>query len=417
MIMEKKMIFDAIIIGGGASGMAAAISAAHTIKNMKETPHILLLEKNKKLGKKLYATGNGRCNLANKSLDLSCYESENEFFPYEIITANSYMEVQSFFRKLGIEICEEHGYMYPMSFQASTVVWALTDKLKAEEIEVHLSEEVQSVVYENELYCVNTEKGKYKTKNLIMSCGGAASSKLGGTMSGYTLATSFDHNLITPKPGLCKLKTIEDSELLNGVRSRAEATLYIDGDECLKECGELQFTADGLSGIMIFNLSVPAASFLEKHADVKVVVNVVPEKTEEELIAYANTFVLKHPKRTIMACLNGLVHEKISSYILSQLQINEKSKVEELHERNLISIIKFMQKMTFHISGTGSFEEAQVACGGVDTSQINPHDMSSRLLPNLYFTGELLDVTGKCGGYNIMWAVITGIKAGNGIHI
>lgn len=416
MIMERKMIYDVVIIGGGASGMSAAISAASTIKNEKKTPHILLLEKNKKLGKKLYATGNGKCNLGNKRLDINCYESENEFFPYEIMTACSYQEVQSFFKELGVEVYDDHGYLYPMSLQASTVVWALTDQLKDDQIEIHLSEKVEDVVKQDELYFVQTDKGSYQTKNLILSCGGAAASKLGGGMSGYTLAASLNHRIIKPKPGLCKLKTVESCEQLNGVRNRAEATLYINGEECMKETGELQFTAEGLSGIMIFNLSIPTAAFLEEHAKVTVTVNVIPEKNDEELLEYMQTFQLNNPNRTVMACLNGLIHEKISKYILEKLNI-EKTYAKDLNEEEMCAIVQNVQALTFHISDTGTFDEAQVACGGVDTRQIDPLDMHSKLLPNLYMTGELLDVTGKCGGYNIMWAVITGIRAGNGIHI
>lgn len=413
---EKTMRYDVVVIGGGMSGMTAAIRAASGMRSRGKTPHILLLEKNKKLGKKLYATGNGKCNLANRNLDLSCYESENEFFPYKIMTVNSCNEVEAFFRQLGVMLRDDHGYLYPMSMQASSIVWALSDRIRAEKIELHLSEKAESVKIQDGLYRVYTDQGSYETVNLILACGGAAAPKLGGSLSGYRLAESLGHTVIEPLPGLCKLKTKEDCELLNGVRTGAEAALYIGDKLYMTERGELQFTAEGLSGIMIFNLSVPAAVYLKQNENVSVVVDFLPDLTEHAIISYLESFQSDNPDRTVLACLNGLLHEKISQYILKRMNISGKY-TGELDKHTFYEIAKRMKRCIFPVVSSGSFEEAQVACKGIDTMQINPDTMESRIQPNLFLTGEMLDVTGKCGGYNLMWAVITGIKAGNGIHI
>lgn len=412
------MLYDAIIIGGGAAGMSAAIAASAKVKRKcrDREPRILLLEKNKKLGKKLYATGNGRCNLANKYLDLSCYDSQNEFFPYQIISATSYKEVLTFIKNLGVEVCNLEGYFYPLSLQASTLVWALTDKLKSENVEFHLNETVIDIKFENQKYKLYTTKGEYCCKNAILACGGAAAPRLGGSLSGYHLAESLGHKVISPLPALCKLKTSSSIALLKGARVKAEAALYVDYNEYARETGEIQFTEDGLSGILFFNLSILAGRLLEKKEEPYVLVGLIPEKTETGILIYMRNFADNHPKRTIMACLNGLLNEKAARYILDTMKITNTA-IKDFTEEDFAKIAHVIKNLRFPIIGTGSFEEAQVSAGGIDTKQMNPSNCSSKLLPNLYITGELLDVTGKCGGYNLMWAITTGTKAGNGIHI
>lgn len=431
------MTYDVIIIGGGPAGMTAAISAYKKLnhKNAK----ILLIEKNKKLGKKLYATGNGKCNLGNTLLDLTCYESNQEFFPYEIIDVHTHKLICDFMDSLGVNITNKEGYLYPSSLQASTVVWAMTDKIKEIGVEVHINEECIKTISDKNIYHVTTDKNTYTSRNLILAPGGASAPKLGGTEKIYSMASQLGLTVYPPYPALCKLKTATDISMLAGVRSKAAATLYVNGNEYLTERGELQFTEDSLSGIMIFNLSCNAGNLIEQGNKLHIVISLLPEQKETEIFEFLVKAKESCPTRTIHAILNGLIHEKLAMYIIGS-QANgsytenkniENDKSDNVLKKNnnpcyrtintftdkeLENLAHKIKNLEFEVTGCGNFDEAQVTSGGVDTTCINPASCEVYGNKGLFVVGEYLDVTGKCGGYNIMWAITTGMKAGEGVR-
>ncbi|MGN0395472.1 MAG: aminoacetone oxidase family FAD-binding enzyme [Coprococcus sp.] len=407
------MIYDVLIVGGGAAGMTAAIYAAKKLN--KSDSSVLLIEKNKKLGRKLYATGNGKCNLANSVLDLSCYDSNQEFFPYEIIDMDSCHQVCDFMRELGVDTTNKDGYMYPSSMQASSVVWAMTDKLKDLNVIIHLKEEYISANCNNGLYNIVTDTNNYIARNLILAPGGAASPKLGGTSDIYNGKANLDLKMYKPYPALCKLSTIEDISLLSGVRVKATAVMYTNDIEYAKENGELQFTSDGLSGIMIFNLSCNAGRLIADNIRLKINISLLPDKSENNIIDFLTSARSTCPDRKIQGVLNGLINEKLAEYILGKCRIG-KNKMSELDDGDIHRLSHEIKNMEFHIKECGSFEEAQVTSGGIDTTCISPINCEVYGHKGLFVIGEYLDVTGKCGGYNIMWAIITGMKAGNGVN-
>lgn len=441
------MIYDVIIIGGGPAGMTAAICAYKKLNN--KNANILLIEKNKKLGRKLYATGNGKCNLGNALLDLSCYESNQEFFPYEIIDVHSHELIRDFMGMLGVDITDKEGYLYPSSMQASSVVWAMSDKLKAIGIDIHLNEECIKTTYANNLYQVTTDKNIYSSRNLILAPGGAAAPKLGGAENIYNMASQLGLAVYEPHPALCKLKTKEDISILSGVRAKAKATLYVDDKEYLTEGGELQFTDNSLSGIMIFNLSCNAGGLIDKGNRLNVVISLLPGKEEKEIFEFLTKARVNCPNRTVHAILNGLVNEKLAKYIISEcisykntgnyntqsahlsdnnIQNNKAKnslntndnlsnrKINTFTDTELENLACAIKHLEFEVTECGSFDEAQVTSGGVDTTCINPASCEVYGNKGLFVAGEYLDVTGKCGGYNIMWAIITGMKAGEGVR-
>lgn len=438
------MIYDIIIIGGGPAGMTAAISAYKKLhhKNAK----ILLIEKNKKLGKKLYATGNGKCNLGNTLLDLTCYESNQEFFPYEIIDVHTHKLICDFMDSLGVNITNKEGYLYPSSLQASSVVWAMTDKLKEIGIEVHINEECIKTISAKNVYHVTTDKNTYTSRNLILAPGGASAPKLGGTQKIYSMASQLGLTVYPPYPALCKLKTAADISMLAGVRSKAKATLYVNDNEYLTEQGEIQFTENSLSGIMILNLSCNAGNLIEQGNKLHIVISLLPEQKETEIFEFLVKARESCPTRTIHAILNGLIHEKLAKYIINiqatnnhtvnkdiennkaenALKTNENTlkadenlsnrKIHSFTDKELENMAHTIKYLEFEVTGCGSFDEAQVTSGGVDTTCINPANCEVYGNKGLFVVGEYLDVTGKCGGYNIMWAIATGMKAGEGVR-
>lgn len=397
------------------AGMTAAIKAREACG----TSRVLILEKNKKPGKKLYATGNGRCNLANTKLDLSCYHSANEFFPYEVVSTRSYLEVVEFFKGLGMEIYDDGGYLYPMSLQASTVVWALTDRLRALGIPVHTSEAVTRICKDScaKGYIVYTDRNVYRTACVVVSPGSAAAPGLGGDDSVYSLmdGLSSEKNIrfVAPHPALCKLRCAEDISELAGVRAKADVSLFSGAELCGTERGEVQFTDGFLSGIAVFNLSMEAIDLLRENAPDGVFIELAfaPQRTEDELHAYMRSFAKTNGSRKVYAMLGSLVNEKLAAYMLKSSGIKAVC-ADELTESDIEVLSAMLKKLRFEICGHAGYEDSQAACGGVDTRCIRPDSMELDGFPGLYIAGEYADVTGKCGGYNIMWAVVSGMRAG-----
>ena len=401
------MIYDTIVIGGGPAGMTAAIKAKETCEKAK----ILIIDRNKKLGKKLYATGNGRCNIANSALDLSSYHSCNEFFPYQIINTESYKKLKEFFMDLGVAIYDDGGYLYPQSMQASTVVWALSDRIKHLGIEIHTTEEAESVETTDEMYGVVTDCAEYTARTVVAAPGSAAAPKLGGTESVYRLLENTDIRTIAPHPALCRLKTHEDISDLAGVRARCRVSLLCDGDVYDSESGEIQFADGWLSGIAVFNLSMQCIDLLNDGRTPVVEVTLVPEMDEDDVLGYLRKFRDSNPDRRLEAMSNGLVNEKIARFIINRLELKSVT-AARLTDEELDRMVFEIKHMRFEISGHGGYDESQAACGGIDTRQLRPDSMEADGYKGLYVAGEYADVTGKCGGYNIMWAVMTGMRAG-----
>lgn len=401
------MIYDTIVIGGGPAGMTAAIKAKETCEKAK----ILIIDRNKKLGKKLYATGNGRCNIANSALDLSSYHSCNEFFPYQIINTESYKKLKEFFMDLGVAIYDDGGYLYPQSMQASTVVWALSDRIKHLGIEIHTTEEAESVEPTDEMYGVITDCAEYTARTVVAAPGSAAAPKLGGTESVYRLLENTDIRTIAPHPALCRLKTHEDISDLAGVRARCRVSLLCDGDVYDSESGEIQFADGWLSGIAVFNLSMQCIDLLNDGRTPVVEVTLVPEMDEDDVLGYLRKFRDSNPDRRLEAMSNGLVNEKIARFIINRLELKSIT-AARLTDEELDRMVFEIKHMRFEISGHGGYDESQAACGGIDTRQLRPDSMEADGYKGLYVAGEYADVTGKCGGYNIMWAVMTGMRAG-----
>lgn len=401
------MIYDIIVVGAGPAGMTAAIKAKESCKDAK----VLVIDRNKKPGKKLYATGNGKCNLANTKLDLSCYHSDNEFFPYQLVSTEAFREVTGFFLDLGVAIYEDDGYLYPASLQASTIVWALTDRLKMQGIDVHTSEEVTAVTEEDGRYIVHSKSHDHYAANVIVAPGGAAAPKLGGSEKVYDILRPLGVSIVSPHPALCRLMSRDVPDALAGVRAKANVSLMCDGNLYGRESGEVQFASGWLSGIAVFNLSIQCIDLLNDGKKPYIEVELVPDMKEEDLTGYMKSFARENGARRPLAMLNGFVNEKIAWEILERLGINCASSAE-ISDDAISRIANMLKHMEFAVDGHGSYEDSQAASGGVDTRQLRADTLELGDHKGIYVAGEYADVTGKCGGYNIMWAVISGMRAG-----
>ena len=389
------------IIGGGASGMMAAIAAA---ENKNAAVHIF--ERQARVGKKLSATGNGRCNLTNRSP--APYMGEAPDFGNFALTSFGVAETLRYFARLGLyTVTEESGRVYPYSDQANSVVDVLRLGLEKENITVHLGCEIEKAEKTQDGFRLFTTEGDYFCNKLIIACGGIAGSKLGGTMSGYRLLSAFGHKSTRLRPSLVQLTS--DSAFLpslKGVRANGEVKILRDGALFAQSLGEIQFTEKGLSGPVIFEVSRDACEGRGKWV---AEIDLLPDVTEETL-----TNMLRVRKNTHLSSeelFTGILHNRLGRVVTKEAGIGN-CPISYLSEQELTEAAQMCKHFSFRLTGTLGMEAAQVTAGGVLTKDFDPQTMESRLMPGLYACGEVLDIDGKCGGYNLQWAWSSGYLAG-----
>lgn len=378
--------FDIVIAGGGAAGLAAAVKAGLLAKS-QEAPsalRIALIEKKEVPGKKLSATGNGRCNLSN----IACTERE---------------EVDSFFDCLGLLTrTDEAGRMYPYSEEAGEVSALLTETARDLNVEIMTSCQITRVVPATEGGFILVTEGKEGTfgircSKLLIAMGGKSYSAFGTTGDGYSIARKLGHRVTRLAPSLVPVEVKEDLAPLAGVRAKAKVSLLHCGNLVAEEEGEVQFNKDSLSGICIMNLSRllvlnPEKSFEEAFAEYELCLDLVPEYGTE---AVHNVLEQKPADQM----LRGLVRKKLAGYILERTEGAE-------------TAAALLKDLRFTVSGTKGWNDAQVTRGGVVLEEVKEDTMESKLVEGLYFAGEVLDYDGPCGGWNLHYAWQTGLRAG-----
>ncbi len=400
-------MYDVIIVGAGASGMMCACVLKIKSPDLK----VLLLEKNDKMGKKLLITGNGRCNLGNIDTNISNYNSFNnisrfkkyldihELLNFKTDTIPSYLDDENYIEYLkyiGIIIKEDEGRLYPYSNQAMTVCKSFERYLEYLNVNIKYNYNVIKVNKENDIFIINDD---IKTKNIVIATGGKTYPKTGSTGTGYEILKSFSHKIIKPYPSLTYLKTnykyIKD---LFGVRCDGIVNLSVDGLIEQKEEGQIQFTKDSVSGICVFNLSRNVKKYLEELKKVELIINLVPDYSVIELEEYIRLFL----DYKIEDALSGIINNKLAYVISKELKICGKL-VKHLTKNEMDSVTFILYNMNFKIIDTGDFDSAQVTNGGASLDEFTD-GLQSKKCKGLYAVGEVLDVDGKCGGYNLSWA-------------
>lgn len=396
-----------IVIGGGASGLMAAIMAA------RQGAKVTLLEKNKQTGKKLLVTGNGRCNFTNRNQELSNYRSDAPAFVKEALQAYSMPDTVGFFEELGVLVKDRYGYLYPNSGQAASVAELL--RLEAQRLQIKMScnTEVLSVEKTDNIFKVKTGGWTYEGDAVILACGSKAAPETGSTGDGYRLAQSFGHTVIKPLPALTGVHAAEkDCAKLAGVRQDAVVTLFTDGEKCIEDQGEVQFTSYGLSGIPIFQVSRYVSRALEAGQRCEVTLDLWVTHTAELIERILKEKQAFTGNRTGTDVLLGMFPEKLSQVLLERAGISVKKKGKDWSDKELHKLAAQMKQLRFTVTKCRGYEQAQVCTGGVPLNELKGISMESSLVPGLYLAGELLDVDGACGGYNLQWAWTSGCLAG-----
>lgn len=392
------------IIGGGAAGLTAAIKAS---KNHDVT----VFEKNNKVGKKILLTGNGKCNYWNENQDISFYHSNSDI--KTIINQMNFVKAHSFLDSIGIVPFNKNGYYYPNSQQAISVVNALYDEAKNNGVRF-IYEEVIGTTKEDGIFKIITNEGRYTCDFLIVATGGKAAPKTGSDGFGFKLAEKFGHSLVKPLPALVGLEVEGNLKDIAGVRFNGEVRLIVNGEEISKEVGEVQINDYGFSGIPIMQLSSIAVRKLYSKDDVNISVNFLPNISEDilSLRSFLKVQGRHLNNKSISKILDQLLNYKVSNFIMHISKIDPNSYVEDLENDELDLLCHNILNLEFKVIKDHGFEYAQTTSGGVNLNEINLDTLESKLVSGLYFAGEVLDVDGSCGGYNLSFAWISGLIAG-----
>ena len=413
--MNKKQGCRKIaVIGGGPAGMMAAVQAAMAGAAVE------LFEKNDRVGKKLLSTGNGKCNFSNKKMTKDAYYGSAVSFYDKLYDLFGLSETIDFFSQNGMLIHDRQGYLYPLSNQASTVLDIMRYTLERYNITVHTESAVKALHREEksgtfQVITENASKEEQKVKYydaLILACGGKAAPKTGSDGNGFSLAKGFGHHITEIVPALVQLRCREDFlKSVAGVRTDAMLTLYIEGKPVKQERGELQLTDYGISGIPVFQFSREAAYALLHKKEVTVGIDFLPDYEKE---AYAHFFknrlhTLKN--QTLEQFLTGIANKKINQLIIRLSGCKPQDEVIKLSEEKCKKIAALYRNLTLCVYKTNGFEQAQVTAGGIPAKELTDY-LESKYVPNLYFAGEMIDMDGLCGGYNLQWAWTSGAVAG-----
>ena len=404
--MKKRVI----IIGGGAAGSMAALTAA------QNGADVLLLEQNEIIGRKILSTGNGRCNFTNRFQDSSCYRSDNSGFAWKSIGKFSEPETTSFFKNLGIYPKDKNGYLYPWSEQASAVREALESALKLAKIRIHTGVRVFGIIPKKNGFQISFskdgKKGMISGEAVILAAGSKAAAKLGSDGSGYDLAKMLGHKLVPVVPALVQLRCREKLyRQVAGVRTHGKVTVFIDGTETASDIGELQLTDYGISGIPVFQLSAAVSEALQTNKKISASIDFFPavplSKWNEFCCRQYQACCGKH----VRFLAQGILPSKLAQLFIERSPLKAQDIVTAANKNAVFSMLQNMRALKTVVIGTNPAQNAQVCTGGISLQEVTD-DLEAKRFPGLYLCGELLDVDGRCGGYNLQWAWTSGQIAG-----
>ena len=395
------------VIGGGAAGMMAAITAA------REGVKVTILEHKDRIGKKILSTGNGRCNFTNTYQTPACYRSDNRDFAWNIIQKFNVEKTISFFKELGIYPKDRNGYLYPYSDQAAAILEVLQIEVAKLDICVMTEINVLDIQPVKRGIRVTTDKKTITVDSVILACGSKAAPVTGSDGSGYQLAKLLGHRIVPVLPALVQLRCAEKFyKSISGVRVQGTVEIYADDISLASDTGEIQLTNYGISGIPVFQVSRYAAKAIYQKQSVTAVLNFMPNMNKDEFLSFLQERITLCPHKTLDEFFTGIFPKKLCELWIRLSRLPKEMRVSDLSGEQLEKLVLLIQHLRTHITETNAFEQAQICCGGVDTTEINPDTLESNYVPGIYFAGELLDVDGICGGYNLQWAWSSGFVAG-----
>ncbi|RED57914.1 MULTISPECIES: aminoacetone oxidase family FAD-binding enzyme [Cohnella] len=418
-----------LIIGAGAAGLVAAVTAKD------QGIDAAILERNDRIGKKILMTGDGRCNITNESTATGAedelaalsgkFHSNQAGFPVSVLKQLGIRQTIDFFSGLGLPLTKlKEGMMYPMSLQAASVLDIFQLALEDRDVPVYFNTIVEDVIVRAEhprftVVCkVVTEEVEeqavYTSDYLFLCTGGLTAPSSGTDGSGYTLAERLGHTLIDPVPAIVQLKVqYANMKQLSGIKLQGKAHIQVNGEVVRSESGEIHFSESGLSGPPVLQLGRNAAYHLARRDAVSVIVDLMPGRTEEELVDFLEIHWGIFGHRTVVDSFIGIFHKKLVPVLLKEAGIDQQPYLlcQDLSWKTKKKFYRILKHWEFIVTDTNGFANAHATAGGIDTTELIEGTLESKLVPGLYLAGEVMDVDGDFGGYNLQWAWSSGYVA------
>lgn len=404
-------IYDIVIIGAGPSGIMAAISAAESGRS------ILLIEKNEKIGKKLLATGNGRCNLTNINVSNKNYSSDDLNFVESVISQLDQNKTIDFFESLGVMLkVEDKGRVFPRTNQASTILHVLSDQLNRKNITLLTGKTVLNVTNKDQGWEVKLNDKIVCGKKLLITTGGKAAHYLGSSGDGLFWAERIGHKISPIHAALVPINILEKwPKDVMGLKVNGKARIVNQNKILLEKSGDILFTHFGLSGPAIMGLSSSISKLIAKGLKPKISLDLFPEKTEKSLDELIKKVLNVSGAKQLKNALLGVLPHNLIGQIIKIAEIPGEQKSAEITRSDREKLITTLKNIEFTPVSTRPLKEAQVTAGGISTAEVNKRTLESKICPTLFFAGEILDVDGDSGGYNLQWAWSSGYVAGKGM--
>ena len=408
---EKDRVFDVIVIGGGPAGIMASISAA------KENKSVLLLEKLSKIAAKLKATGGGKCNLTNtlSTEDFMAKFGRNGRFMSHALEAFNANDLRDFFTSIGVETIARDGFrVFPLDHSSSIILKALDDELERLKVKVDCSVEIQSIQKEDDIFIINSQSNIYKTKNIILATGGLGYPTLGATGDGYIYAKNFGHEVTSLHPAMMPLFTKEKNFASCKADTIAKAILKVDLPKYkkLKLTGDLIFTNNGIRGPVVLDFARELTPIIAKHNEVPLLISFLKGMNEEQIFTHIKKEIEKNPTATVLENLTTLLAFSVATEICNICEIDTSEKFKNIDGIKREKLIKTLAWTPLTVTGHEGFKNAMITRGGVELKEIDSKTMQSKLISGLYFCGEVVNIDGPCGGYNLQWSFSSGYLAG-----
>ncbi len=409
------MKYDLIVIGAGAAGMIASIAAS---KNGKK---VLLLEKLPKIGAKLKATGGGKCNLTNT---LSNEEFMRGFgkdgrFMQDALNSFDHKNLIDFFSKIGVQTHAPDGFrVFPISHNSNTILTALEDEIQSCGIDLLCSQRVEKLlISDDKITGVQTQDNTFLSQNIIISTGGLGYPTLGSDGDGYKLAADIGHTTTKLHPAMMPLKTKESwvKNCKADTIPKVEIKVDLKKAKKLKATGDLIFTNNGIRGPVVLDFAREITPLLEQYGEVPILLNLTKGMNEEQILQHLKKAVLKNPDFSILELLQTLLPSPISKELCTLAHINYDDKYNKIAGINRTELIGLLAWTPLTITGHDGFKMAMCTHGGINLKEINPKTMESKIIKGLYFCGEVMNLDGPCGGYNLQWSFSSGYLAGTNI--
>lgn len=397
------------IIGGGASGMLAGAFAAH-----EGNHEVILFEKNEKLGKKIYITGKGRCNVTNACPNNEFFENiiTNPKFLMSAIHRFTPYDMMDLLEKNGLNLTVERGNrVFPSSNKSSDVIRTLQNLVENNGVKIMFNTEVLDIIKIDKNFKIITNNGNFIAEKVILATGGLSYQSTGSTGDGYKFAKKFGHTVISPLPALCSVTVKENVKQLEGLSLKnVRATASLDGNIIASESGEMLFTDKGLSGPIILTLSSKITRLTKDN--LKIVIDLKPALSDEQLDNRLLRDFKENINRDFKNSLNGLLPKSLIPFIIEKSNIPPEQKVNVITQEQRKNLVFLLKNLMFCVQSLDNINNAIITSGGICVDEINPKTMESKLIENLYFAGEVIDVDAQTGGFNLQIAFSTGYVAG-----